>query len=263
MKTGTLVADMGIMEDDYRWLAHCIMTVEQYLAEVPSVLTSMTGKITDTETRIGVLEVGVEDAEKRLHAAIPLQQLRIHAGHTEETDRAGHTGDRKGHCPLHSIEKGTNILQFLRRSQVGLGEMDQKVVEIRVDQITPGMKESHHQIQNLGDNPGGGLEHKGKNPEMPILGAHIKPQELLRGRSHRNMKIGVMKIDLCQEIPQRDQQNFLMQSGHLKVQGWDKAVQKLQVDDQPKILHDLPDYEDTGKAIAPPLARRNCKVRPF
>ncbi|KAJ1174319.1 hypothetical protein NDU88_006141 [Pleurodeles waltl] len=113
--------------------------------------------------------------------------------------------------------------------------MDQKVVEIRVDQDTSSMKETHHRDQNLGENSEGGLESKGKHPGPPMLGAHRKPQELLRGRSYQNMEIGILKIDLCQEIPRRGKRNHLTQSGHPKMQDRDKAVQKLRVNDQTKI----------------------------
>ncbi|KAJ1135296.1 hypothetical protein NDU88_001736 [Pleurodeles waltl] len=92
------------------------------------------------------------------------------------------------------------------------GHMDQKVFEIRVGQDAPGMQETHHRGQNLGKNPGGGLE-----PTGTVLGAYRKLQELLRSVSHRNMLLGVLKIDLCHEIPRRDQQNHLAQSGHPKI----------------------------------------------
>ncbi|KAJ1117098.1 hypothetical protein NDU88_005298 [Pleurodeles waltl] len=72
-----------------------------------------------------------------------------------------------------------------------------------------------------------------------------------------------MKIDLAHEVPQRDKGNHLKQSGHPKLQLWDKAVQKLQVDDQTKIPCDFPDNEDTGIASVPPLPRRNRQKGTF
>ncbi|KAJ1155197.1 hypothetical protein NDU88_007932 [Pleurodeles waltl] len=132
----------------------------------------------------------------------------------------------------------------VRQRSVQGGCMDQNVIEIRVDQDTPGMKETQHRGQNLGENPAGVLEPKWRYPELPMLGAHCKPPELLRDRSHPNMQIGILKINLCQEIPRRDQRNHLTLSGKLKMQGQDKAIQKLQVDDQTKIPCDLSDHED-------------------
>ncbi|KAJ1202557.1 hypothetical protein NDU88_006355 [Pleurodeles waltl] len=68
------------------------------------------------------------------------------------------------------------------------------------------------------------------------------------------MFIGVLKIDLGHEVPQRDQGNHLTQSGHPKMQHRDKAVQKHQAYHQMKIPYDFPDHEDTRTASVPPLS---------
>ncbi|KAJ1117555.1 hypothetical protein NDU88_005753 [Pleurodeles waltl] len=134
--------------------------------------------------------------------------------------------------------------------------MDDKVVAIRVDQDTSGMKETYHRGRNLCENPGGGLEPKGTAnggslPQTPGTSERQEPPE--RGDMHP-------EDQSLSGNPQRDQQNHLT---HPKMRSCDKAVQKLQVDDQAKISCDLPDHEDTGIATAPPLLKRNLTKGTF
>ncbi|KAJ1150605.1 hypothetical protein NDU88_003395 [Pleurodeles waltl] len=70
------------------------------------------------------------------------------------------------------------------------------------------------------------------------------------------MYIGILKIDLGHEVPWRDPGNHLTESGHPKMQWWDRAIEKPRVDDQTKIPCDFPDNEDTGTASKSPLPRR-------